>query len=1229
MDVRLGKSVQESSPLVSCIMPTYGRPDFVGEAIAMFLAQDYPRKELIILNDCAGQVLEFSHPEVVIINEEQRYPTLGQKRNAAISRSKGELLAVWDDDDVYLPWRLSFSVGEMERYGSEFYRPTEFWAYWGEEHLHRNQSVPGWVSHGCAMFTRTLWDRVGRYPVQNLNEDSMFFEQIHRALDQEFIAYPIRQEDKFFILRGKSKYSHMSIGGGENPLDVTPGLYPIEAKSIADQKLRQHADALIQTHLSIDGISESLDRTEDIPHASRVLISVCVALRNRSRVALEDGHVLELFPNFVRSLATVADEFSEQGIVELVVADFQSDDWPLEEWLADFAVSVQVKVVRIKGRGFSRGHGLNRAVAAATSDRLFLCDADMLLESETIQRAIQIVDSGKSWFPTYQCLDRNGVTESWQDLSYGMAALSREMFFKAGSVPEFESWGGEDDLFYEAVSRATGVVRERCLTLKHQWHPESIRHIHYSNPRKSDYERYIEEISNSPGTEQELLYGFMGNHPHWRGKVLLFKNGRMTRPGIDRGSFELTDQRLTLKWDRWKPETLVWDEKRKEFRDEAKGFVLKQLNDSLQLHDEDLSGAPEEQDVVKVPARIRERMLAPILPRPFQAFYHVACLNHWQEVFQEQMTLFREVGLEPTVGVLGTAEDVDWVRAQGAEIGFHSENFKLYETPTLELAWNWSRQHPQGAVLYVHTKGVSIVNNAHKTAWRKFMSLHLIRSWSQNLEYLAIVDTVGVNWMDHPGFPHYCGNFWMARADWISQLASPSDWKNRPDPDPWIANRPWNPMADEMWLGSNEPCQAVSLACRNRRIWEGSDLFRSLPVTGKTLSELHWGLSDRTDKGTVHTYIDFYDEALREFQDKPITLMEIGVGQGGSLDLWDRYFTHPETRVIGVDIQADPLKVKRIEVIKGDGRDGNLAQAIGPIDILIDDGSHAVSDQMATFRVFYPQLKSGGLYVIEDVASDEAAAQLQAIHEFTDVDLRGLKNRFDDRILWTRKQPESSSSQPVKMVTVVLGEADLADFLQGLPKGSIGWTCVCAGFWPSLELRRQFPGVTYAMMPRTCVESFGKFPWGGWLDAIDAPSETDLFIYTESRLQQHQSLGAIQQTSLEAYDSCTLGLLSPTNDHRTLSDEATILKMPDFASEIYQADWSTIPVWNLDVMAGRTAAFRQLRQAYEAEHVRFHALTRHPDRHIWLVSWLIYQLGLRVEPLNSCDWPALAQQGFT
>ncbi len=54
-DYCLGDVVRMTQSRVSCIMPTYGRPDFVAQSVAMFLAQDYAEKELIILNDCPGR----------------------------------------------------------------------------------------------------------------------------------------------------------------------------------------------------------------------------------------------------------------------------------------------------------------------------------------------------------------------------------------------------------------------------------------------------------------------------------------------------------------------------------------------------------------------------------------------------------------------------------------------------------------------------------------------------------------------------------------------------------------------------------------------------------------------------------------------------------------------------------------------------------------------------------------------------------------------------------------------------------------------------------------------------------------------------------------------------------------------------------------------------------------------------------------------------------------------
>ncbi len=152
--------------LVSCTMPTYGRPAYVGEAVAMFLADDYPNKELILLNDCPGQTFEFDHPRVRVINEPSRFPTLGDKRNACIEAAAGEIIAIVDDDDVYLPWRLSLTVEQMLRRDTPFYRPASYLAYQGGERLDGWRATPEWGVHGMVAFTKDLWRDAGRYPPQ-------------------------------------------------------------------------------------------------------------------------------------------------------------------------------------------------------------------------------------------------------------------------------------------------------------------------------------------------------------------------------------------------------------------------------------------------------------------------------------------------------------------------------------------------------------------------------------------------------------------------------------------------------------------------------------------------------------------------------------------------------------------------------------------------------------------------------------------------------------------------------------------------------------------------------------------------------------------------------------------------------------------------------------------------------------------------------------------------------
>ena len=102
-------------PLVSCICPTYGRATLLGDALACFLAQTYTPRELIIINDApiAFRHIEAEAPagtRIRIANAPDIYDSLGDKYRALVALAGGDIIAHWEDDDLYMPWHLAHLV---------------------------------------------------------------------------------------------------------------------------------------------------------------------------------------------------------------------------------------------------------------------------------------------------------------------------------------------------------------------------------------------------------------------------------------------------------------------------------------------------------------------------------------------------------------------------------------------------------------------------------------------------------------------------------------------------------------------------------------------------------------------------------------------------------------------------------------------------------------------------------------------------------------------------------------------------------------------------------------------------------------------------------------------------------------------------------------------------------------------------------------------------------------
>lgn len=151
-------------------------------------------------------------------------------------------------------------------------------------------------------------------------------------------------------------------------------------------------------------------------------------------------------------------------------------------------------------------------------------------------------------------------------------------------------------------------------------------------------------------------------------------------------------------------------------------------------------------------------------------------------------------------------------------------------------------------------------------------------------------------------------------------------------------------------------------------------LFGEHAVGDDELTQL--AIQFRTDKWGDHRYTPHYHRHLGHLRDKPVNLLEIGIGgyarerQGGaSLRMWKHFF--PQGKIWGLDIEDKSfVEEPRIRVFQGDQSDTELltavAEEIGRLDVVIDDGSHRPEHVIATFAFLFPLLADNGIYVVED-----------------------------------------------------------------------------------------------------------------------------------------------------------------------------------------------------------------------------------------------------------------------
>jgi hypothetical protein len=137
------------------------------------------------------------------------------------------------------------------------------------------------------------------------------------------------------------------------------------------------------------------------------------------------------------------------------------------------------------------------------------------------------------------------------------------------------------------------------------------------------------------------------------------------------------------------------------------------------------------------------------------------------------------------------------------------------------------------------------------------------------------------------------------------------------------------------------------------------------------LSQLFASHEGRWIHRWVH-YFPIYNEHLARFRGQPVKFIEIGISQGGSLQLWRKYLG-PNAMIYGIDVD---LRCKAFEEAPSNIRIGSqddpgflrsVVAEMGGVDVVIDDGSHHASHQKVSFDTLFPLLSDRGMYFIEDI----------------------------------------------------------------------------------------------------------------------------------------------------------------------------------------------------------------------------------------------------------------------
>lgn len=172
-----------------------------------------------------------------------------------------------------------------------------------------------------------------------------------------------------------------------------------------------------------------------------------------------------------------------------------------------------------------------------------------------------------------------------------------------------------------------------------------------------------------------------------------------------------------------------------------------------------------------------------------------------------------------------------------------------------------------------------------------------------------------------------------------------------------------------------------------------------------------------------HHYFDVYDRHFQKYRGKEVTILEIGIFQGGSLQMWKKYFGD-KAKIIGLDINpaCKALEEENIQIFIGSQSDREFLRSvkkqIPKVDILIDDGGHTMKQQIVSFEELFDHIKDDGVYVCEDLHTSYWLGYGGG-HKRRGTFIEYSKNFVDDINGWHSEQSSLKVSEMTKSIRSV------------------------------------------------------------------------------------------------------------------------------------------------------------------------------------------------------------------